>query len=196
MLHNARETMLVITVTGWRQDRSGSRIILLSSSFNLLSIIKKSVYVPENLNWHSQRTYALLTLFYNHHHHHHIAAWVPFISRFESATRTLTLRKTKMDEVNSLKKNSHTAPFLKLLHFNVSLQWISLHAIFGKKTLLFWSDIITFSLVFLSNDLMTVRFDDIVTVIKHPLETRKKRMVFNELLLLTWIICSPLPLKN
>ena len=27
----------------------------------------------------------------------------------------------------------------KQLHFNVSLQWISLHAIFGKKTLLFWS---------------------------------------------------------
>jgi len=44
-----------------------------------------------------------------------------------------------MDEVNALKKNSHTTPFLKLLHFNVSLQWMSLHAIFGKKTLLFWS---------------------------------------------------------
>jgi len=87
--------------------------------------------------------------------------------------------------VNALKKNlkqrhssnnaiPQTTPFLKQLHFNVSLQWISLHAIFGKKTLLFWSDILPFSLVFLSNDLMIVRFDDMVTVIKHPLETRKK----------------------
>ena len=67
----------------------------------------KRVFVcPENQNWNSQRTCALLTLFNNHHHHlHHTAAWVPFISRFESTVRTLTLRKTKMDEVNSLKKN-------------------------------------------------------------------------------------------
>ena len=79
-----------------------------------------------------------------------------------------------MDEVNSLEKNPHTTPFLKQLHFTVSLQWISLDAIFGKKTLLFWSGHSSFSFDFLSNDLMIVRFDDMVTVIKHPLETRKK----------------------
>ena len=44
------------------------------------------------------------TLF-NNHHHHNTAAWVPFISRFESTMRTLTLRMEKMDEVNSLEKN-------------------------------------------------------------------------------------------
>ncbi len=42
-----------------------------------LGIINNRVFVfPENQNWHSQRTYAHLTLFYNHHHHHHTAAWV------------------------------------------------------------------------------------------------------------------------
>ena len=38
-----------------------------------------------------------------------------------------------------IKEEPHTTALRKQLHFNVSLQWISLHAIFGKKTLLFWS---------------------------------------------------------
>jgi hypothetical protein len=122
------------------------------------------------------------------------AAWLPFIHVSSQRWGHWHWGITKNGEC--IKEEPHTTPFLKLLHFNVSLQWMSLHAIFGKKTLLFWSDILPFSLVFLSNDLMIVRFDDMVTVIKHPLETRKKRLVFNELLLLTWIICSPLPLKN
>jgi hypothetical protein len=40
--------------------------------------------------------------------------------------------------VNSLKKNPNKAKSRKQLHFNVSLQWISLHAISGN-TNLFWS---------------------------------------------------------
>jgi len=40
--------------------------------------------------------------------------------------------------VNSLKKNPKKAKSRKQLHFNVSLQWISLHAISGN-TNLFWS---------------------------------------------------------
>ncbi len=54
-----------------------SRIIW--SSLNNLWASSKRVFVfPDNLNWHSKRTNALLTLFYNHHHHHyrHTAAWV------------------------------------------------------------------------------------------------------------------------
>ena len=69
------------------------------------------------------------------------------ISRFESTMRTFKLRQTKIDEF--IQGRTQTTPFRKQLHFTVSLQWISLHAIFGKKTLLFWSDILPFSLVFL-----------------------------------------------
>jgi hypothetical protein len=53
----------------------------------------------------------------------------------------------------------------------------------GRRPSCSGQDILPFYLVFLSNDLMIVRFDEMVTVIKHPLETRKNRMVFNELLL-------------
>jgi hypothetical protein len=55
--------------------------IILWSSLNLFEHHQKEYLCnlcPENLNWHSQRTYAHLTLFNNHHHHHyhHTATWV------------------------------------------------------------------------------------------------------------------------
>ncbi len=142
MLHNARETMLEITVTGWETGRERVTNYTFVESQPLWASSKRVFVCPENQNWNSQRTCALLTLFNNHHHHHHhTATWVPLISRFESTVRTLTLRKTNSGEC--IKEEPHTTPFLKQLHFNVSLQWISLHAIFGRKTLLFWSRDIT-----------------------------------------------------
>jgi hypothetical protein len=50
-------------------------------------------------------------------------------------------------------------------------------------------------LVFFSNDLLTVRFDEMVTVIKHPLETRKKRMV-KKLELYTFAFTFKTKIKN
>ena len=153
MLHNARETMLEITVTGWETGRErvrvrGSRIILLSSSFNPLSIIKKSVCVPR----------IKLTLTENIRPFDSFQISPPPPLHCHLGCRPFTFRYSDEDieiealqrMVNALKKNPHTTPFLKLLHFNVSLQWMSLHDIFGGKTLLFWSDILPFSfLVFL-----------------------------------------------
>ena len=62
MLHNARETMLEITVTGWETGRvgvrvRGSRIILLSSSFNLFEHHQKECLCPENqIDTHREQT--------------------------------------------------------------------------------------------------------------------------------------------
>ena len=159
MLHNARETMLEITVTGWETGRvgvrfRGSRIILLSSSFNPLSIIKKSVCVSRESNWHSQRTCALLTLFYNHDHHH-IAAWVQFIH--VSSQRRGHWHWGWQRVVNALKKNPiqrHSANnYTSMSHFN----GFHFMPYLGRRPSCSGQDILPFSLVFLSNDLMTVR---------------------------------------
>jgi hypothetical protein len=84
--------------------------------------------------------------------------------------------------VNALKKNPNNAiPQTTTLQCLTSMDFTSCH-IWEEDPLVLVRTYYHSLLVFLSNDLMTVRFDEMVTVIKHPLETRKKRMVFNVLL--------------
>ncbi len=133
----------------------------------------KRVFVcPENqIDTHREHA-PFFTLFNNHHHHHHCHCHCrvdAVHSRFESAMSTFTLMQTKNGEF--IKEEPHTTPFLKQLHFNVSLQWMSLHAIFGKKTLLFWSDIIT--ILFSFSQVFWWPFVHGNSHWKHPLDTRK-----------------------
>ena len=71
--------------------------------------------------------------------------------------------------VNSLKKNPNNGVAqINTLQCLTSMDFTSCHICEEDPLVLVGH--ISFSFVFLSNDLMTVRFDDMVTVIKHPLE--------------------------
>ncbi len=178
MLHNARETMLEITVTGTGRTRVTNFTLVESQPFEHHQ--NKVFVFPVNLNWHSQRTYALLTLF-NNHHHHLTAAWLPFI------------------HVSSQRWGhwhwgwNYTKPLHKQLDFNVSLLDFTSCHIWEEDPLVLVGHS-TFSFDFLK------WFDGrswMVTVIKHPLETHKKRMVLNVLLLFkTWNVYVRLYLQT
>ena len=125
MLHNARETMLSITVTGWETGRvrvRGSRIILLSSSFNPFEHHQKECLCPENqIDTHREQTpfwlISIITITTT------TAAWLPFIHVSSQRWGHWHWGITKNGEC--IKEEPHTTPFLKQLHFTVSLQWIS-----------------------------------------------------------------------
>ena len=175
---------------------TGSRIKLLSSSFNPFEHHQKECLCPENqIDTHREQTpfwlYSIITTTTT------LPLGLPFIHVSSQRWGHWDWGITKNGEC--IKEEPHTTPFLKQLHFNVSLQWMSLHAIFGKKTLLFWSDIITILFRFSFKCFDDRSFWWHGNSHKTPFGNTKKVnghyfqciAPFN-----TWIIRLPLPLKN
>ncbi len=108
MLHNARETMLAITVMGWETGRvgvRGSRIILLSSSFNPLEHHQKECLCPENqIDTHREHTpfwlISIITITTT------TAAWVAVHFTFRGGDKDIEIENGK--DGDCIKEDPHT----------------------------------------------------------------------------------------
>ncbi len=181
--------MLEITVTGWETGRErvrvrGSRIVLLSSSFNLFEHHQKECLCPENqIDTHRE----------------HTPYWL--ISIITTTTLPLECRSfhvssqqwghwhwgiTKNGECIKEKLTYNAIPQTTTLQCLTSMDVTSCHIWEEDPLVLVRTNFILFSFSFKWFDDRSFWWQG-NSHWKHPLETRKKRMVFNVLLLLnTW----------